>query len=131
MEQKKDNVLLKIDDHRLGITCDKSCGTMSSEDMKLLYSQICKEEKGPAIGCLTGLSAELKKCTCNNFLLLTKESEKQLTITMHIAREWTQCRARNSEYCLKNLISGECKDKFVVNLLAKKLFADKYQNNER
>ena len=41
------------------------------------------------------------------------------------------CNAQNRKKCLRNIKSGKCKDKFVIENIGKVFFADKYKDDNQ
>jgi len=117
---KKSNVFL-TSDQLYTYTSQRGCGNLTPDEMNDLYQSI-KNSNIPSKSCASSIYAELKQTSCSAPKF--ERSSSHLTITINPKK---QCGIRKDTRCADCIISGKCTDEFVINLIGKKLFANKYQ----
>lgn len=117
---KKSNVFLTTD-QLYTYTSQRGCGHLTQDEMNNLYQSI-KDSNIPSDSCVSSIYAELKHTSCS--ALKFERSSSRLTITINPKKH---CGIRKDTRCADCIISGKCRDEFVINLIGKKLFAEKYQ----
>lgn len=135
MATKKDNVFLKIKDSKNGPHF-YSCGYMSTDTIKKLYSELrcilslhdVKQLNGHCAHIesaqITTTSIEIKTFKGNR----SRVSYKLEIVLNNPCPHVPCCDVLHPKWdCLNCIAEGKCQDEMIIKLLGKKLFADKYQ----
>ena len=107
------------------------CGDYSNKDKSKIFQLIDNMPSPKQRTCFKSISAELKKTTYK-IHLQPKEYNLSTTLDINLLTNINnaQCGATTHQQCLECIIAGKCKDKFLIDVLLTKLFADKYQNEK-
>lgn len=122
MTDKKTNVFLSSVYNLYGLSGCKRCGFMESDSLNE-YWQILKNIEIPATSCIKSLFTDFHQTDSIN--KAGKTTTERLIVSV-----WPVCsKCTPDDYakCTTRIANGQCKDEFVINLIGKKLFADKYQ----
>ena len=80
----------------------------------------------PHESCIMSLSASITRTATTAYEY--KSHSEELNIYMHPFQK--KCAIRDKKNCPRCIASGKCRDKFVIDLIGKKLFADKYEKQK-
>ena len=121
MSKQKSNVFLKTS-YNFHAGEQMPCGHWSIAEMDDFLAQV-KRTHIPDTACVISLFASMKKFAHIGYRV-TSHSE-ELEIFMNPLRK--KCAIRDKKNCPKCIAAGKCHDEFVINLIGKKLFANKYE----
>ena len=120
---KKSNVFLKTSyNYHAGEA--KPCGRLSISEMSEFFAQI-ENTKIPSESCITAIYTSIASTALTMRGKNTKKDAGEFIINIYPTNQ--QCKIKNKANCPKCIAAGKCCDEFVINLIGKKLFADKYQ----
>ena len=122
---KKSNVFLESSyNYHAGET--KPCGHWSVEEMTEFLKKIQNTDI-PVESCLSSVFASIREniSIAHDY----KTHYESFTISIYPTRQ--KCAIRDKKNCPKCIATGTCRDEFVINLIGKKLFADKYKEIAR
>ena len=128
---KKSNVFLKTSyNYHAGEV--KPCGYLQIGEMSEFFAQI-KNAKIPSESCIAAIYTSIASTA-----LTMRGKNTQNNAEKFIAEEFIidiyptnqQCKIKNKANCPKCIAAGKCRDEFVIDLIGKKLFADKYTNEK-
>ncbi|MBO4672143.1 MAG: hypothetical protein J5608_00635 [Alphaproteobacteria bacterium] len=127
--KKTDNVFLKLRDSRG--THKVACGYLSPKALDELCVAI-DEHHRPYHGCtfVRGYEIRQNEIVIKKLRTKTTQTSQKLTINLERPDLATLCYAKSGADCLNCLAHGECKYLELINLIGKKLFADKYTNEK-
>lgn len=110
-------------------TQDLCIGTVPADKVNSLFRKLSKNNQIPSESCIYTLTLH---CRNNKTLPLTRLSgNTSLSFDNNLDIHFTtnpRCKCQIEE-CLRNLAAGECSDKFMIENIGKKFFADKYKDN--
>lgn len=121
MSKHKSNIVLQTRDKL--ITHSINCGMFFLEDMQNMISKIHNTPISKS--CLTDITYSLHETVFT--FGTTANTNQNLTIEIGTCHVNAPCGVRTNNGCLKCIKNGKCQDKLVIDLIGKKLFADKYQ----
>ena len=131
-KQKKYNVsITNATDYSGGIDANfLTCPVMTAKEIKQYMDKINGYKKIPDDSCLYHIKFDF----CDDFqriISLHGKPEQKLSTTqssgnLSIAVKMKECRKCPRQICFGNIKSGNCTDKFVQEIIGKKLFEDKY-----
>ncbi len=123
---KKSNVHLKTVEHIYGLSGAQPCGHLSADEMNDLIEQI-KNAKIPFESCIISMSVDLSQYFCNMKIFKLASKSEHLTINLNTCKK---CGIHKQIHCPKQIASGKCQEEIVIDLIGKKLFADKYNQGK-
>ena len=115
---KKSNVFLTTYNRK-----HKPCGYWSVDEMNRFLEQI-KNTTIPSESCVLFIYAKIEQ-TVQLGAFQHKNTDDNLNIS--ICPMAQKCKVIYMENCPQQIAAGKCRDDFVINLIGKTLFADKYQ----
>lgn len=134
MQTQTNNVFLQITEtngtHKI------PCGNWSLENMNNMADTV-RDTKLTKDCCLVGISANINRTTRNSkvdkmplfgdtkWVLPRETIELVIDINPDCVDKPCGCTSRVD--CANCIASGQCTDEFVINLIGKKLFTEKYQ----
>lgn len=121
---KKSNVFLRTPNHFHAGEA-KPCGYWSPDEMTQFLEQL-KNTDVPHESCAFSVYATMHQNISSGQTY--KTDKNYLTISIYPINQ--KCKIRDTKNCIKCLASGKCMDEFVINLIGKKLFADKYNQGK-
>jgi len=109
------------------------CGSMPLTKTKKYLQELSKIQDIPQESCLYSVDAKLYN-TDNTRVYFNREYPSAKTDNVVIHRlQLTVCNRTGQKCvhgnCFKNISQGKCTDKFMIEIIGKKLFADKYKDN--
>lgn len=120
---KKSNVFLKTSyNYHAGEV--KPCGYLQIGEMSEFFAQI-KNAKIPSESCIAAIYTSITSTALTMRGKNTQNNAEEFIIDIYPTNQ--QCKIKNKTNCPKCIASGKCRDKFVIDLIGKKLFAEKYQ----
>lgn len=123
---KKSNVFLKTPyNYHAGEA--KPCGHLQIGEISEFFAQI-KNAKIPSESCITAIYTSIASTALIMRGKNTKNDAGEFIINIYPTNQ--QCKIKNKANCPKCIAAGKCCDEFVINLIGKKLFADKYTNEK-
>ncbi|MBP5794917.1 MAG: hypothetical protein J6W41_02785 [Alphaproteobacteria bacterium] len=121
---KKSNVFLKTPyNYHAGEV--KPCGYWSPDDINNFLEQL-KNTDIPHESCVFSIYATMHQNVSRGRTY--KKDNNSLIISINPANQ--KCKIRDEKNCIKCIASGKCRDEFVIDLIGKKLFADKYEKQK-
>ena len=120
---KKSNVFLKTPYHYHAGKV-KPCGHLQIGKMSEFFAQI-KNAKIPSESCIAAIYTSIASTALTTREKNTQNNAEEFIIDIYPTNQ--QCKIKNKANCPKCIAAGKCCDEFVINLIGKKLFADKYQ----
>ena len=121
MVPKKTNVFLSSAYNLYGLSGCKQCGYMDIESLNE-YRKSLKNIDIPASSCIKALSIDFHQT--DNIDKTDKTSTARLIVSVWPVAP--KCAIQDCAKCTTNIINGKCTDAFVVDLIGKQFFADKY-----
>ena len=113
-----------------------SCGEMTQVQAEDFLKEIAQHTEIPQDSCLYSLSIDLYNHTDKKYILKNNEhntqgiQEKQKChIPIEIIRK-NQNKCPH-ERCCHKISEGKCRDEFVINLIGRTLFPDKYNDRQK
>lgn len=123
---KKSNVFLKTPyNYHAGEV--KPCGYLQIGEMSEFFAQI-KNAKIPSESCIAAIYTSIASTALTIRGKNTQNNAEELIIDIYPTNQ--KCKIRDGKNCIKCIASGKCRDKFVIDLIGKKLFADKYEKQK-
>ncbi len=101
------------------------CGHWSATEMDDFLKQV-KRTTIPDDACVISLFASMNKTAWTAYE--HKYYSEELEIYIHPFQK--KCAIRDKKNCPRCIANGKCTDEFVINLIGKKLFADKYEKQK-
>ena len=120
---KKSNVFLSSAYNIYGLSECKQCGFMDTNTLNEYWKEL-QNTQIPVSSCLCALATDFSKTTQIN------KGDKKNTHARLIVSVWPvapKCTISDCAKCTTCITTGKCMDEFVINLIGKKLFAEKYQ----
>ncbi len=110
----------------------QDCGQITAKGAKAYIRELADLRTIPQESCLYDLSVQFfshntHKCYLCGDPNYKPKLHKTCNGWMSLKINNKTCHKCATEDCLKNICSGKCTDEFVINLIGKKLFAEKYQ----
>ncbi len=105
----------------------KPCVYWTVNGMNTFLEQL-KNTDIPVESCILQICAKMTKevsIAHNN----QRDTDKGLIISINPVNR--KCKIRDTKNCIKCIASGKCRDEFVIDLIGKKLFADKYNQGKQ
>lgn len=124
MQKQKPNVFLSSAFNIHGLSGCKQCGVFETNALHGIITDI-KNTQIPDTSCIRSLSTNYTEdylCDMGNGGISTNE---RLIISVWPTDK--KCAIRDKKNCPRCIAAGKCRDEFVINLIGKKLFAEKYQ----
>lgn len=111
---------------------NQDCGQITAKQAKTYIRELANLRAIPQESCLYNLSVQFFSHNGQKYYLCGDPNyqpklHKTCNGWMRLKINNKSCRKCATEDCLKNICSGKCQDEFVIDLIGKKLFADKYQ----
>ena len=122
MSKKKSNIFLSSAYNLYGLSSCKHCGFMKPDDLHKLLENL-KNAEIPASSCIHELSTHFEQT--DSIDKREKTTTERLIISVWPVAK--TCKIDDYRQCTTYIKKGKCTDKFVIDHIGKKLFADKYQ----
>lgn len=132
MKEKKYDITVSADNIGYGAPVVLLCTQMSKNEIQNYLGKVTKQRTIPKTSCAYNIKHHLQNCGCIDVLLDQNKQnveciQKEYSSYMKISVQMTNWRKCPREACLENIKSGKCTDLFIVNLIGKQFFSDKYQ----
>lgn len=109
------------------------CGNLSTKQIKQYLQEIADNKTIPVNSCVHNINAKFRMVRETYAFATTNGpiTDNHHTVTMGgldisvCNRYGCKC---HREHCFENLASGKCTDEFMIKIIGKKFFADKYTN---
>ena len=107
------------------------CNPMTVKEIQDYLDIVAKNRTIPIDSCLYQMNTHIQHCGCIDVLLSRNNSniestKKDYSSYMKISVQMTNSRKCPREKCLENIKYGKCTDKFMIDIIGKQFFADKY-----
>lgn len=107
------------------------CNPMTVKEIQDYLDIVAKNKTIPIDSCLYQMNTHIQHCGCIDVLLSRnnfdiESTKKDYSSYMKISVQMTNSRKCPREKCLENIKYGKCTDKFMIDIIGKQFFTDKY-----